>query len=612
MSFKRILNKTPLVLICVLMVLVFAIPTIAEEPVRKGIDVVLLLDSSGSMRGSDRPRNSIEAAKMFIDMMELRNSRISIIGFNDAITGIVEMTEINTQSDKDSMKRTVDGFQYDGYTDIGMSLNKAVTAILEKTDGKNSPMILFLTDGVIEINPDNDAARTEQESYDQVVEALALAGVKIPIYTIGLNHNDSVDKQLLDSISGTTKGRSYIISDADILPQIFNEIFADHIKSTLFELASFVADGQTYADVEINIDNDFVAEANIIMLTEREIVDVKLFDPDGNESEFDQNDISLSKSNKYSLVKVISPKKGVWNLKTKGVKNDKIRVNLIYQYDVDVEMSVSKDNDTIQVTGNLVVNGERTTDTDLYNSATSSLIVTDSAGNTIDEIPLEPTESGFETEYIPETEEDIRMYIRVESEEFQKESNVAEIEFPKEPEQGEQTAEPAEQTKPPKNTGTGSTNIILITALILLLILAAVAVLFIRGRQAVFFSGYIEVRAKDGKGKYTALETPALSTYVKKVSLHEFITNSCLRSGLVEKVLKQSINPEMIFLSPGRHKNQDVIYIINNSDTVITDDYGNKKENKKILWQIDEKIIIKEKEDSIAALEMTYRKTEEN
>ncbi len=593
----------------------------AEIERKDGIDALLLIDLSGSMNSSDSSRNAIEATKMFIDMLETQNSRVGIIGFNDSLTGVVDITDINTPEDKEKLKDVVDGFKYDGYTDIGMPLKEAVSIMSRNMRASNSPMILLLTDGNVDVN--TDTGRTQEASYEDIVTAITESDKKLPIYTIGLNFDGSVDRQLLKTISESTGGRNFIISLAEGLPQIFNEIFADHVKSSLFEVATFTADGDSYTDVNIDISDDFVAVANIIMLAENEIQDTKLINPNGEEVAFDQDTISFSASNKYSIVKVLFPQKGFWTLKAKGVKGDQVKVNLIYQYNVSMDMEVLQEeaigtlfaaNKPISVKGHIVVNGERSTEDGLFRNTSSNLIVNDNAGNLIAKIPMTATKDGLTAEYTPSGIDPINIFVELNAENFTKESVKQKIEFenlPTTPEPTEQapvvTPKPTPVPKEPMPLSKMFT-LYVIGAVIILGILGTAFVIYTkRSAKPRFFEGYLEVRAMNEAGMYTSLETAPLHTYVGTIDLKVFLTDN-LPSKIKAEIGKLPFNIKGVSLTPTTHGAQSAIAFENKSGSLLQNEDEVKLEDKKLIWRIDEKMIIKSSdEDSIARLELTYR-----
>ncbi|MCL2199249.1 MAG: VWA domain-containing protein, partial [Defluviitaleaceae bacterium] len=333
-------------LIHIVIVLIFALssaPVYAATPA-DGIDAILIIDTSGSMRTADPERVALEAASLFMDMMETRSSRIGIVGFSGNLHTVMPLTPISDPSIRDNIRETISGFVFHGWTDIGLAMRAAADMLLDDPSPTNSPMILLFTDGRIDL-PDNWMNdRSIDVSYADAWWAVDAVGDTTPFYTIGLNHDGSLNVEFLQEVATRTSARYYIADEADALPQIFNEIFASHIRSSITEVATIIADGETYAEVLIPIPSAFVAEANIIMLSARPITNVRLFDPSGREIPFDDETYTLTAANRYSMIKVLAPMVGDWLLSVRGLPEDRITINLIYNYNVNVSMSVTQPN----------------------------------------------------------------------------------------------------------------------------------------------------------------------------------------------------------------------------------------------------------------------------
>jgi len=310
-----------------------------------GIDAILVIDTSGSMRESDPERTTIEAAQLFIDMLETRHSRVGIIEFTDVLHTVVPLTSVNSVQEREALRNTISGFEYGGWTDIGLALRTATEMMLEtsiESDvSNNSPLIILFTDGAIELAPWRED-RTVEMSYADVEWALdALAG-STPIYTIGLNYHDDVNIPFLQGISEQTTALNFIVDEPGGLPVIFSEIFANHIRSSLTQIADFIASQYEYTEVIIPISSSFVAEANIIMLSDQPIASVFLSDPNGNRVDFDGVNHILTYANRYSMIKSINPAVGDWTLSVLGVPDERVTVNLIYNFELDVFIEVTQ------------------------------------------------------------------------------------------------------------------------------------------------------------------------------------------------------------------------------------------------------------------------------
>ena len=87
-SIKKIFTKllSLILLISFMSTMYFKTDVYATEKstkTAKNLDVVLVMDKSGSMKKSDPQKVSIEAAKMFIDMIKKSGANVSIVEFSE-------------------------------------------------------------------------------------------------------------------------------------------------------------------------------------------------------------------------------------------------------------------------------------------------------------------------------------------------------------------------------------------------------------------------------------------------------------------------------------------------------------------------------------------------
>ena len=212
-----------------------------EEMEIEGIDIVLTIDVSGSMKGEDFKPNRLEAAKdvalKFIDGR--KNDRIALVEFaGEAFTQTpltIDHTVLNRQL---SAMRT--GLLEDG-TAIGDGLATAINRI--KDSKAVSKVIILLTDGV------NNRGSIDPET------AAELAGeYGIRLYTIGVGSRGDVlyhdergtpyharadlDEGLLTHMAESTEGGHYYrATDKNSLDEIFSQI--DKIEKTRIDVTQY-------------------------------------------------------------------------------------------------------------------------------------------------------------------------------------------------------------------------------------------------------------------------------------------------------------------------------------------------------------------------------------
>lgn len=204
----------------------------SEEILTKGIDIVLTLDVSTSMRAEDfKPNNRLwvakEVAKDFI--RGRRNDRIGLVIFAGKSFTQCPLT-LDYGVLLDFLDRVEIGMVEDG-TAIGMGLATAINRLRESQ--AKSKVVILLTDG-----------RNNRGEIDPVTAAKAARPLGIKIYTIGAGKRGSapylvddpifgrryvrlpveIDEKTLEEVARTTGGRYFRATDAQKLSAIYKEI----------------------------------------------------------------------------------------------------------------------------------------------------------------------------------------------------------------------------------------------------------------------------------------------------------------------------------------------------------------------------------------------------
>jgi Ca-activated chloride channel family protein len=492
------------------------------------IDAVLSVDVSTSMNESDVNKVSFEAMKMFIDMASVQGDKIGVVAYTDQILREKALLTIGSAADKQSLKTFIDQLTRGPYTDVAVGVGEAVK-VLESGGSApgHVPLIVLLTDGNNSLNA--GAGKNQAQSDQTLEQALKKAKEKgIPIYTIGLNADGNLNKDVLERISTDTGGKLFITSTADKLPQILSEIYASHLKLKVVPLTGITANGQ-FQDVTVNIPNASVLEANISIMSSKP-VEVKLVNPAGQAQTIPSDKIVYSASSAYTLVKLLNPVQGDWKLQIKGVSKEKIDINLIYNYDVQVSMEVASSNsykpgDTVPIRAYLESNGAKVTDADLYKNLKAALVVTDLDTKKTAETPLASSAQGIEGTMKIAEAHDYEVKVKVEDANFVRESQPVTISAKK---GGASTPAPAPATTGNEPASSGNNALLTPVAWIigLLLLLIAVGLFALsRWKQAnKGFFGQVVIEVKDeNTGERTSPQYRKLNAFKGKFELHQLL-----------------------------------------------------------------------------------------
>ena len=290
------MSRTQRGLICVALCLALALvcaaaprTALADDPSPSGkLDLVILLDNSGSMYRSSNSHNDPEsyrydAAAIMLNMCEASGSRAVIYEFSNnkltSVGGYQQLTAIDlTDSTRAHLiqqltQRTITTFNKNGSgnSPLGLALQEAVDNLDAgaETRKDRQPIILILADGDADDPNQLEAAK----------QACIKQGYKI--YTVLLS-NDFKDAATLERLARETGGRSFTLLDASELPQQFSQVFADQTGAELTTIPiepHRVDDSDDAWEMIINIPNRSVLECNI-MLPTAGLSDIHLYRPD--------------------------------------------------------------------------------------------------------------------------------------------------------------------------------------------------------------------------------------------------------------------------------------------------------------------------------------------
>jgi len=169
-----------------------------------GINVVLVIDRSGSMRGQP-VADAKQAATTFVELMQSKD-RSAIVSFTTTVR-----TDHQFSSDKDSLIAAISRINANDGTAIYDAIIHAVDLL--SGDIKNRAIIL-LTDGA-----DNASMHTYQEALS------ACTSHEIRVFTIGLGlRPNGSEEQILKNLASNTGGMYYYSPSSGDLEEIYRAI----------------------------------------------------------------------------------------------------------------------------------------------------------------------------------------------------------------------------------------------------------------------------------------------------------------------------------------------------------------------------------------------------
>lgn len=183
-----------------------------EQNEKDHLDVVLVIDSSGSMTSNDSRNIRKSVAKEFVSKLG-ENDKAAVIDFDSYSRLYSEFT-----SNKEALNSAIDRIDSSGGTNLGKGIQLAIEQFnkSETYDPKTAyKYIIMLTDGDGSYNSSLTTAAYQKD---------------IVIYTIGLG--SGVKESVLKSMAEGTGGQYYFASTAENLYDIFDIVIEETIDYT--------------------------------------------------------------------------------------------------------------------------------------------------------------------------------------------------------------------------------------------------------------------------------------------------------------------------------------------------------------------------------------------
>ncbi|MCC8173579.1 MAG: VWA domain-containing protein [Odoribacter sp.] len=321
----------------------------------KPLDMVVIVDTSGSMNYSDSTHMTSSAINMLVNMMPAEDSRIGIVTFNTKPTSVTvdssgnpTLLDLSNLDNVKNIREKVSEIVYKGDTGIGNAVKMATDILAEnsKDDSRQKAIILF-TDGLDDFGADQLSLAKCKENQGTAVQWAT--NNDCPIYCIGYNYQTSSGANSmgengegitkLENISKPTNGQAKAITSIDEIEDMFINMLANICDLYYKVIETVPGDGQRH-EVSIPISPE-VIEANIrITCPTNEALskgEIELYNPNNEEVALQNSSgVRYDVDATAASIKVLSPKTGTWKLVLDGVNSEEIKIGLLEHYELGI------------------------------------------------------------------------------------------------------------------------------------------------------------------------------------------------------------------------------------------------------------------------------------
>ena len=268
---------------------------------RDNIDVIIALDSSGSMKKTDPDTLRIAAAKLFTTLLGSKD-RVGIISFSGSGTTLLELSSIDSSAKKDKTFEAIDRVNSNGrYTNIYEALLKGQSLIVNGSkDSNKARFIILMSDGKMDVGKEEESLKLAKKIREELIPSLVEKNIKV--YTIAFTKES--DKELLSEISKQTSGMfNFVRNDKDI-HEAFSTIFESLKSPDMLP----IQDGKN-----IRVDSS-VHELTIIAAKDDPETDIELLTPSGTKLSSSGENIRWFSSQKFDMMTITRPEVGTWEI----------------------------------------------------------------------------------------------------------------------------------------------------------------------------------------------------------------------------------------------------------------------------------------------------------
>lgn len=297
-------------------------------------NVVVVLDASNSMNYTDPNGLRYEAVSQFTDLLAESGNYLGGVVFSNHVEARQNPLSVKSQKDKEKVTDMLQSVMSDGvketmgYTNIGEALSASVEMLHLGGNSDLPAVVVFLSDGNTEMPSDEE----QEASLEQKADAIQKAREEgVCIYSICLNANHEADVGEMKQISNATGGKFQEVVKAEDLSDVFNSFYSLIYGTSTINLVNDVFPKSGVLKTEFTVPGIGVEEVNIII--NGIVKNIALLSPDGSDA-----DMSRTSSKSYTLVKMRNVVPGKWILKTKGAPRSGVRINMIYNTNLGIDV----------------------------------------------------------------------------------------------------------------------------------------------------------------------------------------------------------------------------------------------------------------------------------
>ncbi len=331
---------------------------------KEGLDVMFVMDYSGSMKTNDSRDIARGMVKAFVDTVHSADIRVGFVAYNDRILTFTSPLAIQTEEERADLKKLIDQEQYAGNTDIGLGLSYGLELLEEEAVRKR--VIVLISDGEPDLEGSNTGRTTEISKEDLKLAAEKCTENGIQIYSIAFGDYDG-NTEVLKSISESTSAQMYSAETPERLIEVLYGIFGTNMDYSIQKITDGVF-AHGIQNFHVGLEENYTDEMDVLLISPEKIGNVSIF--------YDGQELPTANHGNYVVGKIIEPDNEIRELdiRTETLESQELQLYLISYRSLtpvlEVNTSFYKNEQFSYELHFRDKNGELVKDTELYQKFT--------------------------------------------------------------------------------------------------------------------------------------------------------------------------------------------------------------------------------------------------